>query len=66
MGTVREEEEVEEAYASPMEVQVAIGSGGNLLDLACVKVAYRMVVGEGEVEREDLDEIVEDHQLNGP
>jgi hypothetical protein len=63
MGMVRGEEVVaEEAYAFPMEVQVASGNGGRLPDLACVKVAYRMAVAGEEVEG-DLDD---DHRSNGP
>lgn len=67
-GTEQEEEEVvvEEAFASPMEAQAAIGSGETFPGLAYAKAAYRTVVGEGEVEGEDLDEIADAHRWNGP
>jgi hypothetical protein len=63
MGMVRGEVVVaEEACAFPMEVQVASGNGGRLLDLACVKVAYRMAVVGEEVE----EGLADDHRSNGP
>jgi hypothetical protein len=67
-GMEQEEEEVavEEAFASPMEAQAAFGSGETSPGLAYAKAGYRMVEGEGEVEGEDLDEIADAHQLNGP